>query len=182
MKKIYFAKRIPKNSEDKFILDINESMSPDEIYSLYVKKQMLHGSYIYNGHWILRPPTSENRFLSPRLPGGLTPFHVWQMVKKKMDESDVVVGTVNPKSYGTIAEVGYACNCGNTAVYVLPENTVSNEDLSDLWFVFQMALSTRSFWSDTDIESIGDFSFFNITSISDYLLFIENIIPAFMKK
>lgn len=181
MKKVYFAKRIPKMSDANLILDINSTMTIEEIHNLYVIKSIVCVDYIYNGHWILRPPTSNNEFSINHLPAKLKPNHIWKMVKEKIESSDVVFGIVSNKSYGTIAEISYACKCKEIAVYALPDSGVAGEELQDLWFVFQIIKETKHLWRDQDIKNIKEFSRFGITSIKEYELFLETIIPNFMK-
>lgn len=182
MKKVYIAKRIPKNSPAYLILDIKPSLTVKEIHSLYVKKVFINQKYIYNGPWILRPPISEEKFTENHLPIKLQPNHIWLMVKEKIENSNVFLGIVNSKSYGTIAETSYACKCKGIAVYALPDKDVNDEELQDLWFVFQMIKDTKNFWSDDDIKNITEFSDLGITSIKEYETFLETIIPNFMKK
>ena len=39
---------------------------------------------------------------------------------------------VNPKSFGTIIEAGYAAGLETVAVYVLPDENISDEELKGL--------------------------------------------------
>lgn len=182
MKKIYIAKRIPKNPNPKFVLEIEKSMGTKDIYNIYTQKTEICENYIYNGPWILRPPTSNDTFSMNNMPDKLSPKNIWEMVKVKIESSDVYLGIVNSKSYGTIAETGYACKCPNVAVYVLPEFGLSEEELQDLWFVFQMASVTEHLWNNEDIKMMDEFSKFNINSIDEYKSYLSKIIPNFMKK
>ncbi len=181
MKKIYFARRIQSNPSAKLILDVRKEMSPQDIHVLYVEKEEKYRNYIHNGHWILRPPITEDNFSLNTLPNALRPLHVWHMVRQKIEESNIFFGVINVKAFGTIAEVGYACKC-NMAVYILPDENVTKEELEDLWFLFQMVQTTRLFWHDIDFQVIEDFSRFNINSVDEYLSYIETIVPVFMKK
>ena len=181
-KKVYIAKRIPKNPSPHFILNIDSLMTVEQIKLLYIEKVYISEKYIYNGPWILRPPLSDTEFSLNQLPIDLKPNHIWDMVRDKIESSDVVLGIINSKSYGTIAEVGYACNCKTVAVYVLPDEDVSEEELQDLWFLFQIAKITRHLWSDVDIKNINEFSERGINSLQEYEDFINTIIPNFMKK
>jgi hypothetical protein len=182
MKKVYIAKRIPKNPLSYFVLNIDSSMTVVQIKQSYIEKVFIDKKYIYNGPWILRPPVSDNEFSLNKLPTDLKPSHIWDMVRNKIESSDVVVGIISNKSYGTIAEVGYACNCKTIAVYVLPDKNVTEEDLQDLWFLFQIAKTTRHLWSDDDIKNIDEFSVFGISSLQQYEDFLDTIVPNFMKK
>ena len=81
IKKVYIAKRIPKNPPLDLILNINSSMTIKEIHSLYIKKTIVKKNYIHNGHWILRPPISENKFTSNPFHLYTKPADICQMVK-----------------------------------------------------------------------------------------------------
>jgi len=182
MKKVYIARRISKNPESKLVLNIKREMSLDEIFKNYSEKEEFFGSYIYNGPWTLRPPVSDDVFAFNNMPADLTPVDVWNMVKQKIESSDVFLGILNNKSFGTIAESGYACCCKNIAVYILPELGISSEELQDLWFVFQMAKNSKRLWCDEDIKMLDIFSSFSICSISQYEEYVSSIIPNFMKR
>ncbi len=180
LKKVYIAKRIPKDPPPHLILNINSLMTIREVDSLYIEKIFVDTNYVYNGPWILRPPLSEDEFSLNHLPPNLKPIHIWNMVKKKIESSDVVLGIINGKAYGTIAEVGYASNCKTIAVYILPDENISNDELRDLWFIFQIAKTTKHLWSEDDIKNINEFKIRDINSIEEYENFISNIVPNFM--
>jgi len=182
MKKVYIARRIPKQPRSEFVLNIKKEMEPEEIFKAYVQKTKTCELYIYNGPWVLRPPLSDDVFTVNNIPLKLTPVHVWGMVKEKIESSNVFLGVVNKKSYGTIAEIGYACKCKNVAVYVLPDFGITNEELQDLWFTFQMATETQYLWCDEDINMLEDFSNMNIFSVAQYESYLSEIVPNFMKK
>lgn len=182
MKNIYIAKRIPINPDAKYILDVGKNMKPEDVFRIYIDKTEPYGFFIYNGPWILRPPLSTSVFSENTMPENLTTGDIWQMVKTKIESSQIFLGIIGSKSYGTIAETGYACKCKNLAVYVLPESGIQKDDLNDLWFIFQMSIATEDLWCDEDIKKLKEFSVLGITSICEYKLFISNIIPNFMKK
>jgi nucleoside 2-deoxyribosyltransferase len=182
MKKIYIAKRIATMSNDQTILAISPDMSVQEIHDIYISHSIPRKAYIYNGHWILRSPLSESHFTENRLPENMRPLDIWDMVKEKIDTSDIVVGIINSKAYGTIAELGYASSKGTIAVYVLPELGMAESELQDLWFIFQIAQSTKHLWEDTDIQMLDEFKEFKIYSIQDYERYLANIVPNFMKR
>lgn len=181
MKKVYIAKRIPKEPNIEFLLKIDKEMEPEDVFKLYVEKIKIGKKYIYNGPWVLRKPLSENIFTPNKMPKKLTPYDIWKMVREKIESSEVFLGIVNSKSYGTIAETGYASKCKNVAVYVLPEFGISYYELQDLWFVFQMAQTTEHLWCDEDIQIIEEFHSFNIRSVDEYKSYILSIVPNFMK-
>ena len=182
MKKVYIARRIPKQANPQFVLDVRPDMSLEQVFEIYTQKIYIQGLYIYNGPWILRPPISGDVFTLNTLPKSLTPMHVWDMVKSKIESSDVFIGIINSKSYGTIAELGYACNCPNMAVYVIPDTNLTDEELQDLWFVFQMAKKSEHLWCEEDIKGVKEFAQFNIHSLNDYKSLISKIVPNFLKK
>lgn len=182
MKKIYIARQIPKMASPAFILNITKDMTLIEIRKAYVDKIQIFDSYIYNGPWILRPPITDNTFEDNNLPLYLRPEHVWQMVKEKIHTSDVFIGIVNSKSYGTIAEAGYACQCNDIAVYIIPELGLNEEEIQDLWFIFQIAKNTKPRWDDNDFKTIPEFKNFGINSVHEYESYVDKIIPNFMKK
>ena len=181
MKKVYIARRIPTDPNPECVLSISSEMSPEEIRYLYVNKIQDKESYIYNGPWILRPPLPSGDFEKSKLPKALKPYHIWDMVKRKIEDSDIVVGIVNCKAYGTIAELGYASSIPSKACYVLPDKKMIDDDYCDLWFIFQIVRNTERFWSDVDIQSISEFKSFGIDSVKSYVLFIESVVPKFMK-
>lgn len=169
-------------SEAGTILNIKSNMSIKEVHDLYVTHSIQKESYIYNGHWILRPPTSEIDFTENKMPSDLKPFNIWNMVKEKIEDSDIVLGIINQKAYGTISEIGYACSKGTIAVYVLPEYNIDESELQDLWFIFQIVQSTKHLWKNEDIEMLQEFRDFNIYSIQDYEHYLASIVPNFMKR
>lgn len=182
MKKVYIAKRIPKQTRSEFILDVKKEMNSKEVWELYTNKIEILEKYIYNGPWVLRPPLSEDVFVSNNMPTTLNTSDIRAMVKEKIESSDIFVWIINGKAYWTIAEAWYACKCRNIAVYIIPEIGISYEELQDLWFIFQIARETKHLWNDDDIKILDVFAGFNIHSIKDYESYISWIIPNFMKK
>ncbi len=180
-KKIYIAKRISSTAGSDVILPVSKNLTVEKIHSLYTQKILEKDLYIYNGHWILRPPTSENSFVKNTLPQDLTPHHIWLMVKEKIQSSVMFFEVVNSKSYGVIAEAGYACGLGTMPVYLLPDPDILNEEIQDLWFVFQIMQSTQHFWSDSDFLLLDEFKAVGVSSTQSYVQYIQNIIPNFMK-
>ncbi|MFZ2151281.1 MAG: hypothetical protein WAZ12_01605 [Candidatus Absconditicoccaceae bacterium] len=182
MKKVYIAKRIPKQTRSEFILDVKKEMSSKEVFELYVNKIEILEKYIYNGPWVLRPPLAEDVFVLNNMPSKLTTSDIWNMVKEKITSSDIFIGIITNKAYGTIAEAGYACKCKNIAVYILPEVGLSDEEIQDLWLIFQIARETKHLWNDEDIKMLDIFSDFNIHSVEQYESYVSDITPNFMKK
>lgn len=181
-KKIYFAKRIAPDADSAVYLCINSSMTVQEVMHAYAQKEIDKKNYIHNGHWILRGINLDDSFAKSSMPQDVTPYSVWCMVRQKIETSDLMVAIVNPKAFGTIAEIGYASASGRIAVYVLPDKGLDSEDIQDLWLVFQAALNTKELWNDEDIKNIDEFSQYNIFSLQNYLDFVQKIVPNFLKK
>ncbi len=175
-RKVYVAKRIPKNSPLEEVLPVNMSMSVQEVMDLYVKHYVEMDTYIYNGHWTLRGNTPINN-----IPEGIQPVDVWLMCKSKIDESDVFIGVVGLDTYGAIAEAAYAIGLNTKPVYVLPENN-SEELLKETWFIFASSLSTKAFWNEEDIQNIPLFSEHGIVDLRSYEAFIKSLVPPFLRR
>lgn len=182
LRKIYFARRILPNADPETILTVNSSMTVDEVIGAYANKILDKGNYVCNGHWILRGKNSESSLKDNNLPEGLSPANIWSMARQKIETSDAVLAIINTKAHGTIAEAGYASRSGKIAVYLLPDQDVSDEDLQDLWLVFQIACSTKHLWKQEDIGAIPEFKKRGIHSIADYSNFIAGIVPNFLKE
>ena len=73
---------------------------------------------------------------------------VWEITKGQINKCDVMVAVVTPKAYGTLAEVAYAVGRGNIAVYAFPDSNMTEAEIADLWYIFQMALSTKPLWKE----------------------------------
>lgn len=178
----YFARRIPIHATPNEILTITPQMAPREIHDLYVGKSTSYDSHIHNGPWILRPIVAEGIFYENTFPPALTPYNIWEMVGRKIEQSHVLVAIVNPKSYGAIVEVGYAVGLGTVAVYVLPDKELTHEERQDLWLVLQASIQTQALWKDEDIVNAAAFREYNIFTIGEYLDFVTAIIPNFLSK
>ena len=181
-RKIYFAGRILPNADPETSLMVNSSMTVSEVTNAYINKVLNKGSYIHNGHWILRNICSENSFENNNIPKAISPADIWDMVRQKIETSDAVLAIINTRAHGTIAEAGYAARSGKVAVYLLPDQDMKDGDLQDFWLVFQIACSTKHLWKQEDIENIPHFKKYDIRSITDYSNFVANIIPNFLKK
>ncbi len=183
MKRAYYlARRIPANATLDEILPVTPQMTPKQIQDLYITKTTTYDTYIHNGPWILRPIIAEGTFYQNPFPPSLAPYHVWEMVKTKIERSDVLVAIVNPKSYGAIVEVGYAVGLGTLAVYVLPDKELTDEERKDLWLVIQTSVQTRALWKEEDILNIYTFREYNIFTLDEYINFISVIVPNFLSK
>jgi hypothetical protein len=178
----YFARRIPKNAEENQILPINPEMSVGEIHNRYVEKRVVCDNYISHGPWILRPIVDDGVFHPNNFPSEITPYDIWGMVRCKIEMSDVLVALVDTSSFGTIVEVGFAAGLGTVAVYVLPDKKNTQEEIKDLWLVFQNSLQTRHLWRDEDITNVTLFSEYGITNAKEYGEFVSNVVPNFLTR
>jgi len=181
-RRVYFAQRVPVKMDPQQVLPVHPKMKSKEVISIYAEKEIEREGFIHNGPWFLRPIEAEGVFTKNQMPKDLIPYNVWEMVEKKLDTSNAIVAIVNLQSYGTIAEAGYGAGSGKTAVYVLPDKKLTSEEIQDLWFVFQMALSTKTLWKSADIENIETFKEYGIFSLEDYEAFVREIVPNFLKK
>lgn len=98
----------------------------------------------------------------------------------KIRTSDAIVAIISGKSYGAIAEIGLAVGL-KKALYVLPEPNLKNDEIEDLWLSFNISLLSRSYWLESDIVSVSEFKERGIDSLESYLLYINKIVPPFLK-
>ncbi len=178
----YFARRIPTHASEEECLSILLGMSSDEIHRLYTEKVIDHGLVVSNGPWILRPFLDAGVHQPNCFPEDLSPYRVWRMVQQKIASSSAVVALVDPKAYGTIAEISYAAGLGTVGVYVLPAPDITYEDRADLWLSFQLSLETSRLWMEEDITNVDLFGERNIHSLADYRRFVEAIVPKFLRR
>ena len=181
-RKIYFASKISPYADSSMLIPVHPSMSCKEIAHAYARKTLDKEDYIHNGHWILRGIQAEGSFYENNLPSQITPYTVWNMVRRKIEDSDAMVAILKSHAYGTVLETGFAAGCGKLGVYVLPDESLGNGAVQDFWLAFQNALLTRKLWIERDIKSIPNFQKYGIYSISNYIDFISEIIPNFLKR
>lgn len=177
----YFARRIPVQASAEECLPISSNMTADEIHNGYVEKVSDHGSYTSNGPWILRPFAQEGVHEPNCFPADISPYKIWRMVRQKIASSSAVIALIDPKAYGTIAELSYAAGLGTVAVYVLPAVHIANTDYADLWLSFQVSLETAPLWREEDIVNVDLFAANGIHSLSDYRQFVEAVVPKFLR-
>ncbi len=85
-----------------------------------------------------------------------------------------------PKAYGTIMEAAYAGGLGNIPVYAFPKKGLTKEEVEDLWFVFNLSLSTRKLWNPEHFsKSFGLMEDFE--SMEHFEQYLKSIVPNFMK-
>lgn len=142
--KIFFARRIIHIGKESH-LAVDPNMSTPELKKSFYNKEIVYPDYIHNGPWVFRPVLEEGKYADAPLKN-LNPTDVWEITKDQINRCDVLVAVVTPKAYGTLAEVAYAVGRGNIAVYVFPDNNMTEAEIADLWYVFQMALSTKHLW------------------------------------
>lgn len=157
-------------------------MQVSDIHKRYIEKCVEFDCYISHGPWILRPIIEEGSFYQNNFPDDILPLDIWRMVKCKIEMSHVLVAVVDLKSFGTITEAGYAVGLGTVAVYILPDNKLTEDDIKDLWLVFQSSLQTKHLWKEEDIVNIPLFLKYDIKNIKEYEDFVAKIIPNFLSK
>ncbi len=148
--KIFFARRIIHIGKESH-LAVDPNMSTSELKRSFYNKEIVYTDYIHNGPWVFRPVLEEGKYADAPLKN-LNPMDVWEITKEQINQCDVLVAVVTPKAYGTLAEVAYAVGRGNIAVYVFPENNMTDGEIADLWYVFQMALSTKHLWKEKHFQ------------------------------
>lgn len=181
-RKIYFAKRITAQQEPSEILSIEKHHSADDVKQLYIGKEVEYPAYTQTGMWTMRPLKESGNLAENTLPKDLQPIHVWEMVKTKIEQSDIVVSVVSQLSYGTILESGYAAGLGRVALYVLPDKNLTKTEEDDLWFAFQASLATKHLWRAEDFEIIPAFKEFGIHNAEEYEELIHAIVPRFLSE
>lgn len=144
--KIFFARRIIQIGKESH-LAVDPNMSASELKRSFYNKAIVYTDYIHNGPWVFRPVLEEGKYADAPLKN-LNPTDVWEITKEQINQCNVLVAVVTPKAYGTLAEVAYAVGRGNIAVYVFPENNMTDVEIADLWYLFQMALSTKHLWKE----------------------------------
>lgn len=181
-RRIYFAKRITPNLHPSELLPVKPGHSAEDVKKLYVEKEVEYPGYVQTGMWTMRPVQEGGDLAKSTLPEDLQPSHIWEMVKTKIEQSDVVVSIVNDLSYGTILESGYAAGLGRVALYVLPDKNLGKVKEDDLWFAFQASLATKHLWKQEDFDAIPAFKEFGIQNAAEYEELISIIVPKFLSK
>ncbi len=144
--KIFFARRIIQIGKESH-LTVDPNMSASELKRSFYNKEIVYPDYIHNGPWVFRPVLEEGKYADAPLKN-LNPMDVWEITKGQINKCDVMVAVVTPKAYGTLAEIAYAVGRGNIAVYVFPDSNMTEAEIADLWYIFQMALSTKPLWKE----------------------------------
>ncbi|MBY0462511.1 MAG: nucleoside 2-deoxyribosyltransferase [Alphaproteobacteria bacterium] len=144
--KIFFARRIIHIGKESHLY-VDPNMSATELRKSFYNKEIVYPDYIHNGPWVFRPVLEEGKYADAPLKN-LNPIDVWEITREQIDKCSVLVAVVTPTAYGTLAEVAYAVGRGNIAVYVFPDNNMTEAEITDLWYVFQMALSTKHLWKE----------------------------------
>jgi len=181
-RKLYFARRIPTNQNQEEIINIRPEHTAQDLKQIYQEKEIHYPNYIQSGSWTLRPLNQEGGLTVNNLPEDLNPLDVWEMVKMKIENSDIVVAIINTLSYGTILEAGYAAGLNRVSLYVLPDVSATAAQEDDLWFAFQASLSTQHLWQEEDFKTLQIFQEYGITNSKEYIELIKIIAPHFMKK
>ena len=174
---IYFAGKVPICNSKKDILPNKFlKMNYKEIFNIYLKKNNDEGTYKKSGAWFF-PKIHENSDIS----ANLKPIDIWNILKSKIEISNILVAILTSDSYGTITEASYAAGLGGIAVYAYPTPGMSEDDLKELWFVFNMSLSTKPLWKESHFNHIPNIFPYK-TSMIEYESMIKDIVPGFLQK
>lgn len=173
LEKVYFATKIKNLQNKEFILNLKNSKTRKDVYSIYTKKKIKYSKFIRNGHFILSLSSQNNLHF-------LKQSDVWDMCKFKIKDSDIFFATIEPTSFGTFTEIGYAVGLNKIPVYVMPAKELNFNSILDFWFVFQLALNTKKFYKESHIQMFDEFKNMNILSVQDYLDFVNKIRPKFL--
>jgi len=173
---IYFAGKVPKPGSDDILPEIYLEKEYEEMLSIYLKKNKDEGSYIKGGAWFF--PKVDSSIKKKKT---LSAIDIWEILKKKIEISDVLVALLTPDAYGTITEAAYAGGKGDIAVYVFPTEGMSKEDIKELWFIFNLSLSTKHLWKESHFNHSPNIFPYRLT-INEYEEMIVNIIPNFLNQ
>ncbi len=175
---IYFANRIPVNPPAELLLPLESTMTLEKIQEIYAKALLDRGDYFYNGPWVFSFLSEEGKYEKGKLPKETQALDILRMITKKIETSSVMVAVVSGKAYGTIAEIGYAVAKGNIPVYVFPDPSLSQEEVQDLWFVFQMGAMTSCLWKEEHFNMPSLLP--KKTNLQAYRAFLETLKPSFL--
>lgn len=178
---VYRARRVPYDSDGTEILDESWFFKEIELaIKDYGARNIDMGSYYLGGAWFF-PKISEKSVKSlSQKQSPLTPEEIWTVLREKIRKSDVLVAEVCPKAYGTIMEAAYAGGLGNIPVYAFPKKGLTQEEIEDLWFIFNLSLSTRKLWNPEHFsKSFGLMEDFE--SMEHFEQYLKSIVPNFMK-
>ncbi|MBY0281677.1 MAG: nucleoside 2-deoxyribosyltransferase [Alphaproteobacteria bacterium] len=177
--KIFFARRIIHIGKESH-LSVDPNMPASELRQTFYNKEIIYPDYIHNGPWVFRPVLEEGKYADAPLKN-LNPMDVWEITKEQINKCDVLVAVVSPTAYGTLAEVAYAVGRGDIAVYVFPDNNMTEEEITDLWYLFQMALSTKHLWKEKHFKYKPNIFPKENLNPQKYEESIRNITPMFAR-
>jgi hypothetical protein len=177
--KIFFARRIIHIGKESHLY-VDPNMSATELRKSFYNKEIVYPDYIHNGPWVFRPVLEEGKYADAPLKN-LNPIDVWEITREQIDKCSVLVAVVTPTAYGTLAEVAYAVGRGNIAVYVFPDNNMTEAEITDLWYVFQMALSTKHLWKEKHFKYKPNIFPKENLNPQKYEESIRNITPMFAR-
>ncbi|WP_316359377.1 hypothetical protein [Candidatus Neptunichlamydia sp. REUL1] len=172
---VYFAKKVPydKNSED--VLTVDHIFDKYETaLKKYLERNINKGSFLKGGAWFFPKIKDSNKNQEP-----LSPIDIWLILKRKIEMCNILVAVVTPDSYGTIMEAAYAGGRGDIAVYVFPDKKMSEEEIKDQWFIFNLSLSTKHLWREEHFNLYPSI-FPRSISMQEYEEMIRKIIPNFL--
>lgn len=176
--KVYFAGRIPKNPNPEMILPLHQNMGLLDVEKTLKDARLEREHYIRNGPWVFAYLSPSGEYEKGKVPGDISSVRFVRMILGKMMQSSVIVATISEKTYGTIAEIGYAVAKGNVPVYVFPDPSLTREAIRDLWFVFQMGAMTSHLWKAEHFQ-IPDL-FPQKTTLGAYKAFLKDLKPPFL--
>jgi hypothetical protein len=84
-----------------------------KMLDIYLKKNEHEGSYLKSGAWFF--PKVQADCNTTKI---LKPFDIWEILRIKIEKSDVLVAILTTDSYGTITEASYAAGIGHV-LYIL---------------------------------------------------------------
>lgn len=173
---IYCAQRVATLCDPNLLLPITKEQTSEDIGKLFSQMKLDRGSHDYNGVWLFK---NRHQPAQHNLPAHLKSVDVVRMILGKISASDVLVAKISPQAFGTIAEVGWAAAQGKPVyVFLDPEVSFTEEQLLELWFVFQTGATTEPLWKEEhfnlDIMPIK-------TTLADYRQYLQSIKAPFLR-
>lgn len=173
---IYFAGKVPKVGSNDILPKECLETKYEEMLNIYMEKNEDEGSYLKSGAWFF--PKVDKMANKEKI---ISALEVWEILKKKIEISDVLVALLTPDAYGTITEASYAGGIGDIAVYTFPTPNMSKQDIKELWFVFNLSISTKHLWKESHFNHYPNIFPYRLT-MHEYENMIKNIIPNFLNQ
>ena len=176
--KIYFAGRIPKNPPAERVVSLYPGMVGLDVQKALHEAELEREHFIFNGSWVFSTLSVSGKDGKGALSKTIPSLDFVRMILGKMMQSSVIVATISGKTYGTIAEVGYAVAMGGVPVYVFPDPSLTRAEIEDLWFVFQMGAMTSHLWKEEHFKIPNLFP--PKTTLKGYQAFLMGLKPPFL--